>query len=162
MDDTLSRALEHERAALEARRSELEQEIARLEAEKEGVSFRLGHIIALLRGTGAEEVQEDRQISAQVIEEIEELTDPIEIAREVLEEHGTEPIHYRKLADLVKERGGQLEGTDPAMTLVSRLVADERFVRPFRRGWYALRVHYPKVKSVGSRKKRKIKRADRG
>ncbi len=153
MDDTLGRELERERVTLETRRSELEQEIARLESEKEGVSFKLGHVIALLKGTEVEGVEADRHISAQVIKETGELTDPTEIARLILEEHGTDPIYYRKLADLVKERGGGLEGADPAMTLVSRLVADDRFVRPFRRGWYALRVHYPKVKSVGQRKK---------
>lgn len=162
MNNILSSALERERAALEARRSEIEQDIACLEAEREAVLFKLGHVIALLRGTEDKGDKEDKQIPAQVTGEADRSRDPVELAYTILEEHGTEPIHYRELADLVKQRGGDLEGSDPAMTLVSRLVADDRFVRPFRRGWYALRVHYPNVRSVGLRKKKKVKHRSRG
>ena len=161
MNETLRSELEREKTALEGKRQELEREIARLENEKEAVSFRLGHVTALLRGPEMEEVGEKKEPDLQEMEAAEESTDPVEIAYRYLEEHGTEPVHYRKLADVVKERGGELEGTDPAITLVSRLVADDRFVRPFRRGWYALRVYYPKVRSVGSRKKRKSKPVNR-
>lgn len=154
MEDTLKPALEHEKTALEVKRHELEREIAQLKNEMEAVSFRLGHVTALLRGPETEQVGEP---DLQEMEAAEESTDPLEIAHRYLEERGTEPVHYRELADVVKERGGELEGTDPAMTLVSRLVGDDRFVRPFRRGCYALRVHYPKVRSVGSKKKRKAR-----
>jgi hypothetical protein len=161
MEDTLKIALEREKTTLEAKRQELEQEIARLEKEKEAVSFRLGHVTALLRGPEKEEVREKRELDLLGTLVVERTTDPVEIAHQYLEEHGTEPVHYRKLADVVKEKGGELEGTDPAITLVSRLVADDRFVRPFRRGWYSLRAYYPKARSVGSRKKRKGKPVSR-
>lgn len=161
MEDTLKSALEHEKAALEAKRHELEREISRLKNEMEAVSFRLGHVTALLRGPEMEEVGEERKPGSQETETAEESTDPVEIAYRYLEERGTEPVYYRELASVVKERGGELEGTDPAITLVSRLVADNRFVRPFRRGWYALRMYYPKARSVGTRKKRKGKSVDR-
>jgi len=155
MDDAFKLALEHEKTSLEAKRHELEQEMARLKNEMEAVSFRLGHVTALLRGPEMEEVGEERNPDSQETATAEESTDPVEIAYRYLEEHGTEPVHYRELANVVKGRGGDLEGTDPAITLVSRLVADNRFVRPFRRGWYSLRVYYPKARSVGARKKTK-------
>ena len=161
MEDELKLALEHEKTALEAKRHELEQEVARLKNDMETVSFRLGHVTALLRGPEMEEEGEERKPDSQETETVEESSDPVEIAYRYLEEHGTEPVHYRELANIVKERGGELEGADPAMSLVSRLVADDRFVRPFRRGWYALRMYYPKARSVGARKKRKGKSADR-
>jgi len=161
MEDALKSALECERTALEAKRNELEQEISQLKSEMEAVSFRLGHVTALLRGPEMKEVGEERKLGSQETETAEESADPVEIAYRYLEEHGAEPVYYRELADVVKERGGELEGTDPAITLVSRLVADNRFVRPFRRGWYALRMYYPKARSVGARKKRKVKSANR-
>jgi hypothetical protein len=161
MKDTLKIVLETEKTALEARRQKLERGIARLEEEKEAVSFRLGHVAALLRGPEKEGVGEKKEPDLLETETAEEPTDPVEIAYRYLEEHGTEPVHYRKLTDVVKERGGELEGADPAITLVSRLVTDDRFVRPFRRGWYSLRVYYPKARSVGSRKKRKGKTVSR-
>jgi hypothetical protein len=81
----------------------------------------------------------------------------LEIAHSVLEESGADPIHYKELAKIVIERGGEIPGVDPAQTLVSRLVKDERFVRPFRRGWYALRLHHPKAKNIGARRKRRTR-----
>jgi hypothetical protein len=161
MEDTLNTALEKEKEILEAKRIELEREITRLKTEMEAISFRLGHITALLRGSEAELVEKEKIHTVQEQETSNKLEDPVEIAYQILEEHGTEPVHYRDLLDMVKERGGKIEGSDPAMTLISRLVADERFVRPFRRGWYALRVHYPKAKSVGARKRKIVKHRGR-
>lgn len=157
INETLRRALEREKATLEARRRELEQQIASLEAEKEAVSYRLVHINALIREPGIAAAAEDEQGNVQMFESSGDVTDPLEIAYAILEERGGEPMYYRELAELVRQKGGELEGSDPAMTLVSRLVTDDRFIRPFRRGWYALRAHYPKTKSVGRRKKHSSK-----
>lgn len=161
MKEMLNKALEEEKESLETRRKELELEIAKLTAEQEAVLFRLGHVVALLRESEPSKWIEENKSASQSGQEREEYTDPVEIARQILEEHGTEPIYYRELAAMVIERGGEIGGLDPAMTLVSQLVDDERFVRPFRRGWYALRMHYPKVKSVGVRKKKRVKPVSR-
>jgi hypothetical protein len=77
-----------------------------------------------------------------------------DIAYEVLSKRGKEPIHYQELADLVRAEGGDLGGPNPAQTLVARMAKDERFVRPAKRGWYSLREFYPRIKSVGARKKK--------
>lgn len=153
INKALQRELEREKVELEAKRQELEQQIASFETEKEAISFRLVHVNALVREPATEVVAEDKETSTQAIESSGNTTDPLEIAYAILEKRGAEPIYYRELADLVRQKGGDLEGSDPAMTLISMLVSDDRFVRPFRRGWYALRAHYPKVKSVGQRKK---------
>jgi hypothetical protein len=158
INEALRRALELEKATLEARRRELEQQIASLEADKEAVSFRLVHVNALIREPDIEAAGEDEQANVERFESSGDVSDPLEIAYSILEERGAEPIYYRELAELVRQKGGELEGADPAMTLVSRLVTDDRFIRPFRRGWYALRAHYPKGRSVGRRKKRNSKR----
>ena len=159
MNETLRRELEREKTALEARRQELEQLIASLEADKEAVSFRLGHVNALIREPATEAAAEDEQADTQRVEASDDAADPLEIAYGILEKRGAEPIYYRELAELVRQKGGDLEGSDPAMTLVSKLVTDDRFVRPFRRGWYALRAHYPKTRSVGQRKKHRSRRS---
>ena len=77
----------------------------------------------------------------------------VDVAFEVLSERGTEPIYYKDLAQEVRARGGDLSGENAAQILVARLVNDERFVRPIRKGFYALRKDYPKAQNVGQRKK---------
>lgn len=161
-ENALNTALENEKGMLEAKQVGLEQEIARLKTELEATSFRLGHITALLRRSEAAIIDEEKTQAVNNLELAKTSEDPLEIAYKILEEHGTDPIYYKDLVGMVRERGGIIEGSNPALTLVSMLVADERFVRPFRRGWYALRVHYPKSKSVGARKQKSTKHRGRG
>ncbi len=81
-------------------------------------------------------------------------TAPREIAYEVLKEHSPADMHYRDLAEEVLKRGGHLPGSDPGALLNSLLTSDKskRFVRPYRRGCYALREDYPDLeRSVGER-----------
>ena len=78
----------------------------------------------------------------------------VDVAFEVLSERGSEPMYYKDLAREVRSRGGDLSGKNAAQILVARLVNDERFVRPIRKGFYALRKDYPKARSVGQRKTR--------
>lgn len=157
MDITLRTALEDEKKSLESKYEDLEKRIAALRAESEAVSVRLGHIIALLKEPGSEETE--TQASSLFQPEVaQEACDPVEIAYCILEDKGPEPVYYRELADLVRQKGGNLEGSNPALTLISRLVLDDRFVRPFRRGHYALRKYYPKAKNVGRRRNATHKR----
>ena len=78
----------------------------------------------------------------------------VDVAFDVLAEQGGEPMYYKVLAAEVKTRGGDLSGENAAQILVARLVNDERFVRPIRKGFYALRRDYPNAQNVGQRKKR--------
>ena len=157
-DAAFHQALRAEYTRLSARQRELQAQLQALEAELETVADRLEHIRALLPDWSAAEIRgEDR--SSKKDDAIVN-GDPVELARTILEERGGEPMHYRELAARVQQRGGSLPGSDPALTLVSRLVRDDRFVRPLRRGWYALRIHYPKAKNIGAR--RSTRRGGRG
>ena len=159
-DQLFDQGLEMEQGRLIARRREVEARIKELENELESVIRRLGHVQALLRDGGAP-VEGSEILTPAADSETVSDNDPVELALAVLEERGGEPLHYRELAELVMQRGGHLVGQDPAQTLVSRLVGDDRFVRPIRRGWYALRVNYPTAKSVGKRKATAHKSASR-
>ena len=63
-------------------------------------------------------------------------------------------MYYKDLAVEVKARGGDIPDANAAQNLVARLVNDERFVRPVRKGFYGLRQDYPRAQNVGQRKKR--------
>lgn len=153
MNGELCDMLKSERDNLLGRLEALSDEIRRLGSERESLSNRLSHIHGLL---GDEEGLEDggKGDAASPTKFRTHDEDPVEIAYAVLGEAEGKTLHYRNLAALVRERGGELPGTDPASTLVSRLVRDGRFVRPHRRGWYALHANYPNAKSVGERKKK--------
>lgn len=150
----LKRVLQADYERLQGRRQHLQDRLEATERELEELVQRLAHVQALLgpdlSGTvisGPETVEDLSQEPERA-----DSSDPVEVAYAVLEERPGEPVYYRDLAAFVVERGGELPGADPAQTLVSRLVRDKRFIRPFRRGYYALRIHYPRAKNVGARK----------
>ena len=149
MEDALLKALSTEKESLEIRIKDNDRAIAQLQLENANISFRLGHITALLTASYNENLPLTSEANESSNYDDAQPLDPVEIARQILEERGGNPIHYRELAELVIQRGGYLIGSDPAMSLISRLVVDERFVRPFHRGFYGLRIHFPKAKNVG-------------
>ena len=76
----------------------------------------------------------------------------VDVAFDVLSDRGPEPMYYKDLAHEVEARGGDLSGENAAQILVARLCNDERFVRPIRKGFYALRKDYPNAQNVGQRR----------
>ena len=80
--------------------------------------------------------------------------DIADLAEQVLSEKSPREIHYKTLAREVRLRGGLLKGKRPEAALIARLVSDLRFVRPSKKGYYALRKDYPAAKNVGSRRRR--------
>ena len=84
----------------------------------------------------------------------QETTPAVEIAFQILSERGGETMHYKALTEAVLKRHGNIQGDNPSRNLVARLVNDERFVRPARRGFYGLRQDYPNASNVGQRKTR--------
>lgn len=83
---------------------------------------------------------------------------PVDLAEEILAGRGGEPMHYRELADVVFDQGGDLPDGSRGATLNALMNQDGRFIRPFRRGQYALKRDYPDVKrSVGERRRRRAK-----
>ena len=114
-----------------------------LQEQLNEVNVRLSHVSGLLGpDMGAD------NSSANSVPRMEAVTD---IAVAILSERAKRPMHYKDLAKEVLARGGDIPGKNPANNLVAKLVNDDRFVRPERRGCYALRIDYPGVESVGSR-----------
>ena len=80
--------------------------------------------------------------------------DTADVAVEILREAGGKDMHYVELAKQVKARGGNLpeHQRSSTATLNRILNSDPRFIRPFRRGYYALKEHFPNVnRSIGKR-----------
>ena len=77
-----------------------------------------------------------------------------DIAEQILLElpYGTE-MNYRRLAEEVEKRGGVVNGKSKNDTFNAHISRDKRFCRPNRKGYYALRAHYPDANNVGERQK---------
>lgn len=141
--DTL---LQSERSRLDKEGRTLRESIAEAEKRLREVQTRLNHVEGLL---GPSEPTEVATVGSAISAE-RSLTD---MAEQILGEREREPMHYKDLAQEIQSRGGSLTGGNAANILVARLVSDDRFVRPLRKGFYALRRDYPNAKNVGARKR---------
>ena len=85
-------------------------------------------------------------------------TNILAIAERILAQQSPKHMHYTHLADAVSEQGGNLPQHAKSRhdTLIRMMNEDpqKRFVRPERRGYYALTKDHPDVASVGSRRTR--------
>ena len=144
----LNSLLQAEKTRLEEEKQTLQEQFAVAEMRLREIQVRLQHVEGLL-GTdkAAETVLPGAPNSVE-----RNVTD---IAEEILAEREREPMHYKDLAREVQARGGGLSGENAANVLVARLVSDDRFVRPLRKGFYARRRDYPTARNVGARKKRR-------
>ena len=88
-----------------------------------------------------------------------ETSPAVDIAFRILSERNGETMHYKALTDEVLVHYGDIQGDNPARTLIARLVNDDRFIRPARRGFYGLKRDYPNATSVGQRKTRSAPRS---
>ena len=147
--ERLNQVLMAEKAALEADRSLIRQDMSDKEARLREIERRLAHVNGLL----------EDEPEAVALEQPPDRTSPrsnaVEIAYTVLSERNRQPMYYKDLAKEVASQGGDISGSNAAQILVARLVRDERFVRPVRKGFYALRDDYPNAPNVGARKRRR-------
>lgn len=142
---TLDTMLQVERDRLDDERQALEASILAARERLQVTAIRLRHISALLetsRPAGATATETTNPSQHMVTD----------LAEEILRERKGEHMYYKDLAQEVQARGGELGGSNPANVLVARLVNDDRFVRPHRKGYYALRSDYPDAKNVGARR----------
>ena len=138
--DELSALLRMEKGRLTEVRRALEKQLRE-------VNERIRHVDGLLRPNSTTENDSN---------DVPTPGDPdiCDIVVEILEERAGEPAHYKLLAAEVKARGGKISSANPASVLLTRLVRDDRFVRPERRGFYALKNDHPDAANVGARKQR--------
>ena len=145
--ERLDTLLLEEQRVLRCKSRKLREEISAAEGKLKEIEERLVHVEGLL---GPSHTSEDDS-EASPLPDSREITD---IAVNILSERNREPVNYRELAKEIQARGGNIPGIDKDHTLIARLVKDDRFVRPTRRGFYALRRDYPEAESVGARKPR--------
>ena len=142
----LEQVLQAEKDSLEREQAELRVQVAEADARLRVIEGRLAHVNGLLSPSNTT----TRIPSLNGSHPTPAATD---IAFEILSERSGETMYYKDLAVEVQNRGGDISGENAAQILVARLVQDERFVRPIRKGFYALREDYPKAKNVGERKR---------
>ena len=135
---------------LKARQERLRGIVSSLETLVDSATGRQNTASYLPSGSGDEAVTQQVLAGSQGNELFQ-----ADLAEKILIHRGKEPMHYRELAEEVMRRGGRLRGRDPAAAMNAVLNRDERFVRPFRRGYYSLRSLHPKLKrNVGARRRR--------
>ena len=142
----LNTFLLEEQGNLRAESQRLREQISTAERKLKIVTERLIHVEGLLLPLHASEDDSDE-------DPLPDFRDIRDIAVDVLKSQGGEPMHYASLANEIQARGGIIPGVNAANTLLSRLVRDERFVRP-KRGHYALKSDHPGIESVGVRGQR--------
>lgn len=148
----LEQALQAERDALQSEQDNLKEQIATAQSRLKYVEERLALVIGLMdSANGATPMPSS--------EPLRETVPAADVAFEILAERDGETMHYKALADEVIARRGDLTGDNAAQILVARLVNDDRFVRPARRGFYGLRRDYPNARNVGQRKPRRPARS---
>lgn len=141
---SLNTLLQREKEVLTTRHDELVDQISEAQKELQAVKVRLSHVTGLL-GSGVTPETELGENS------LPRRYDILEMAESILSSRNGAHMHYRELAEEIQARGGHIPGVDAAKTLLARLVKDERFFRPNRRGCYALRHDHPNAKEVGAR-----------
>ena len=148
----LEKALKAEQQALQTERDKLKAEIAEAQIRLRLVEERLTLVLSLMdTGNGpAAAVQPDLS---------HDKLPAADVAFEILAERDGQTMHYKALADEVIARQGDILGENAPQILVARLVNDDRFVRPARRGFYGLRRDYPNARNVGQRKSRRPTRS---
>ena len=153
MEDLVALLLE-ERSRLRVESQELREQISAAKGELKKVEERIVHVEGLLGPNHAlEDDTEESPLPDSRDIPLPDSRDIEDIAADILSERNRAPVHYRELAMTIQARGGSIPGVDKDHTLIARLVRDDRFVRPTRRGFYALRRDYPDAKSVGARKR---------
>ena len=141
---TLNTLLQREQGLLATRHDELLDQISKAQKELQEVKIRLNHVSGLLGSDVTPETESGEN-------SLPRRHDILEIAESILSARNGAHMHYRELAEEIQARGGHIPGVDAAKTLLARLVKDERFIRPHRRGCYALRHDHPNAKEVGAR-----------
>ena len=143
----LNTLLLEEQANLKTESQELREQISAAERKLKKVTERLELVEGLLEPIHA--LEDDSGENP-----LPDYRDIRDIAEDILKLRGGEPMHYAKLAEAIQACGGEIPGVNAANTLLSRLVRDDRFVRP-KRGHYALREDHPNTISVGARSLRR-------
>lgn len=145
LEETFRREAKRQLSELETRLSETEGNIRVLDAERSKINAEVIALRSLIAIDDGQPVDDRASASAYA-------ADPRDVAVAILREKNGEDMHYKLLAQEVVDRGGHLPEKSPAAALNAIMNRDRRFVRPNRRGFYALREHHPRVKENAGRR----------
>lgn len=123
---------------------ELQKQIEPLREERSKVEDLRGRLVRVLEGVGVK-TDEIQQLENSIREELDarRQAEPVKVsdmAYEVLLSFG-KPTHYKVILDGIKERGGQVAGSDPGTNLIAHMLKDKRFRKATEvgKGFYELR-----------------------
>ena len=146
-DDGFETVLLARREGLAKEHEALNAEISTRERRRSELEEQISHIDALL-GKGADTEPANAADSG----DSSSGNEAADLVVDLLQEVGR-PLHYREIEQELRSRGAiQVEGKNPANTLLARYFNDPRLYRPAR-GTYDLR-NGRSVKSVGTKRKR--------
>ncbi|MCE2488884.1 MAG: hypothetical protein J4G17_02795 [Anaerolineae bacterium] len=154
-DSSMIALMEASRKELKQRELLLQKRIQEQQKELKRVRAQLSHLdgfLSLEHGTTRESAATSGRSSGA------EICKMVEV---ILRENGNAPMHYRKLTEEVQKRGVVVCGIEPEKTLLSSISKDNRFIRPAKRGQYALR-EYKDPQSDAKRKKGKVSESNEG
>ena len=159
---TLERMLKDERTNLRGELEEVRELIATSEQRLAAIIERLRHVDGLLGDVAVDTKPANGSVKADTVTVHPSGDSITNLAEKVLLQQPGKPMYYKELTKEVQRLGGQINGADPAATLVARLVNDERFVRPTAKGFYGLRADFPTARNVGARLRPARRRARSG
>lgn len=151
---TMHNAIEQEMNNIEIELQDMRRE---LEASQTILDQRDGQLKLLERflESAGIEVQEGSQKKDKSKLHRTDWTKILNYAEQILRERNGEHMNFRSLYEELENRGVEITTKRPEIRLTQALAYDDRFVRPKRRGHYALREDYPDTRNVGERKNRK-------
>lgn len=153
LSDRLTEVAREELRQLETRDQELMEKIRELEQERSELRKPIGALRTLVSDVQDSVIGGQSSVKSTVFPDTD---DPIEITINILRERDSEDVHYKILTDQVLKRGGRLPKSEPWTHLNYLMNEDGRFVRPRRRGYYALKEDYPSLsRSVGERRRKR-------
>lgn len=110
----------------------------------------LDHFLASVKEARESSVAERRVASHRT-----DWTKILDKAVLILRERNGDHMSFRALFQELKRQGVEINVKNPDMRLTKALTYDDRFVRPLRKGHYALREDHPNARNVGERKSRR-------
>ena len=166
LDPNIEDQLRDQLASLQGQRVGMEAERDKLNSDLTSLRASIRKIQELLGEDPLETEEFEQQPDAPLVrrqsatpEQPDQRAERIlNIAEDILRQRSGMDMHYSELADAVSERGGNLPQHAKSRhdTLIRMMNEDpqRRFIRPHRRGFYALTEDHPGTQSVGSRRTR--------
>ena len=160
LDSEFKSSAETQLKNLEARLAEINAVISKYEAQRNAITpkiYALKQLLGIRESNPSIKVHQRSELAIQNgVDPSQSWRSPADVAADILAERNGEPMHYRELATEVMDRGDFLPERSPAATLNAMMNRDRRFIRPFRRGFYALKRDHPNVNiSVGARRRKR-------